>query len=194
LAKAKAKAQRISCVNNLRQFGLAMRLFGGDNNEKFPWEAPNAANVIPVNPQDWILAATNEINSPKILACPSDGNRTKNSGWYAVGTGVDFDYKKHMSYFFGTNADETKPQTILSGDQNVTGGGTGVARKWTNPDVNNIDASFDTLCHVTAGNLGLGDGSSVQVNPQALKKQISSALQSGSASAAGPEVTFRLPQ
>jgi len=203
LAKAKAKANRITCVSNLRQLGIAMRLFSNDNGEKFPWEVAGPPPMADKTPQQWIMgvagnptttSATNEINSPKILACPSDGTRSRNGGWYALGASTfDFDYTKHLSYFFGTNADETKPQTILSGDHNVVGGGTGVKRRWTDPDVNNIDASFDNVCHANAGNIGLADGSSQQVSPSALKRQISAALQSGSASAAGPEVIFRLP-
>src|SRR5271167_2060370 len=36
LARAKQKAQRISCVNNLKQVGLAYRIWSNDNGDRFP--------------------------------------------------------------------------------------------------------------------------------------------------------------
>lgn len=36
LARAKAKAQRISCVNNLKQVGLAFRTWAIDNDDQNP--------------------------------------------------------------------------------------------------------------------------------------------------------------
>ncbi len=36
LAKAKARAQRINCVSNLKQVGLAFRMWSNDHTEKFP--------------------------------------------------------------------------------------------------------------------------------------------------------------
>src|SRR5947209_5943377 len=38
LAKAKSKAQRIQCVNNLKQDGLAYRIWAGDNGDKYPMQ------------------------------------------------------------------------------------------------------------------------------------------------------------
>src|SRR5271154_7199554 len=36
LARAKQKAQRISCVNNLKQVGTAYRVWENDNGDKYP--------------------------------------------------------------------------------------------------------------------------------------------------------------
>src|SRR5690606_26159273 len=38
LAKAKQKAQRITCVNNLKQVGLAFRIWAGDNGDRYPMQ------------------------------------------------------------------------------------------------------------------------------------------------------------
>jgi hypothetical protein len=57
LAKAKSKAQSIHCVNNLKQMGLAARIYATDHNDTFPSN---------------FLAMKDELNTPKILICPSD--------------------------------------------------------------------------------------------------------------------------
>src|SRR5690242_10364093 len=42
LAKAKARALRIQCVNNLKQCGLATRVWEGDNNDRYPMAVSSA--------------------------------------------------------------------------------------------------------------------------------------------------------
>jgi len=59
LAKAKSKAQAINCVNNLKQLGLAVRIWSSDNGDKYP-----AAT-------NWCDGIINEAGSPKIYVCPS---------------------------------------------------------------------------------------------------------------------------
>ena len=40
LASAKARAQRIACVNNLKQVGLAFRVWALDHQDRFPFNVP----------------------------------------------------------------------------------------------------------------------------------------------------------
>src|SRR5690349_206512 len=82
LAKAKAKAQRIKCVNNLKNVGLSFRLFSTDNGDRFPMAVPtaeggsaDAAGVAATAPKlVWMhfAAMSNELSTPKIVICPSD--------------------------------------------------------------------------------------------------------------------------
>src|SRR5690242_10368267 len=47
LSRAKAKAFNAACVNNLRQLGIATRLYSEDNQERLP-----SAEILPTQPID----------------------------------------------------------------------------------------------------------------------------------------------
>jgi len=49
LSKAKAKADRIKCLNNLKQIGLFMQLYTDDNNEVFPGHRNTGVNTADPN-------------------------------------------------------------------------------------------------------------------------------------------------
>jgi prepilin-type N-terminal cleavage/methylation domain-containing protein len=216
LAKAKAKAARISCVNNLKQIGLAFRMFSNDHSEKFPWfiadanqnppgdgasSLPAGGNGLPTSTANIdsslviFRSISNELNSPKPLACSADSGRTRASTYDAGNATAGLtDQTKQISYFVGLDADETRPQTILTGDRNVTGGGGGNDRHWSwnltgsVPPTMASDAGFDIAVHKSAGNLGLGDGSAQQVSAVQVQKQIQSAAAGGSS-----DIWWRLP-
>ncbi|MEW6303940.1 MAG: DUF1559 domain-containing protein [Verrucomicrobiota bacterium] len=44
LAKAKQKAQTSGCLNNLKQFGLAVKMYAGDNTDKLPYASIHYAS------------------------------------------------------------------------------------------------------------------------------------------------------
>ena len=84
LAKAKEKAHRIHCTNNLRQMGLAFRSWAMDFNDRYPTQVPASEGGPP--DQSAFAASpygaaytyqvfgvlSNELSTPKMLVCPSD--------------------------------------------------------------------------------------------------------------------------
>jgi prepilin-type processing-associated H-X9-DG protein len=74
LSAAKSKSQRISSANNLKQIGVAIRLFGGDNNERLPVSFEEMKN---------------ELGTDKITYDPETGQR-----YTYVGGGMSLDSLK----------------------------------------------------------------------------------------------------
>jgi len=199
LAKAKARAQRISCASSIRQIGLAHRMFANDHVEKFSWHVPrencedgaataNAQCQLQGNFPAYVLdnliiyrSISNELNNPKPLNCPSD-TRSRAVA-FQPNLPNALTTVNQISYFVGLDADETRPQTILTGDRNITGGtASGNKMSWNAPspmpaNPPTINASWDRLLHQNQGNIGLGDGSAHQVTEQLTEKQILAALQ-----------------
>jgi prepilin-type N-terminal cleavage/methylation domain-containing protein len=187
LARAKAKAARINCVSNLKQVGLGFRIFSSDNQERFPWQVNQPDGTADIGGLGNSVArnfccASNELNSPKILVCNSDTSRTRRTRWDAVVNNMG----NSISYFLSSEADESKPQTLLSGDRNVLQGGSpvGDSQVFTVPAAGGTPTPAPGWAgdlHNKAGNIGLADGSAQQVTETTFTRQIeASALASSS--------------
>src|SRR6266513_5235216 len=125
LARAKAKAQRITCVNNLKQVGLSVRIWANDNGDRYPAQVstndggaseyigtPTAAPAT----YKFFQVMSNELSTPKVVICPSDDDRTIATNF---GGHMDITLKnKAVSNFYGVDAQETFPQMFLTGDRN----------------------------------------------------------------------------
>jgi len=59
LASAKAKAKRINCVSNLKQWGLAGQIYASDNNDAIPRDGMSAAGTYPGSGSDGTPDDTN---------------------------------------------------------------------------------------------------------------------------------------
>jgi prepilin-type N-terminal cleavage/methylation domain-containing protein/prepilin-type processing-associated H-X9-DG protein len=79
LAKAKSKAVRIKCASNIRQLGIAIRMYGDDNKDRlpdcsgavWPWDLPaKAANAFVLNG-----------GTRSILYCPAFQKQNDNELW-----------------------------------------------------------------------------------------------------------------
>jgi prepilin-type N-terminal cleavage/methylation domain-containing protein len=71
VTKAKGQATKISCVNNLRQLGLALKLYVDDNQELYP---PRA------NENRWPNRIYGGFKDLRLLVCPNDGSDPKTWG------------------------------------------------------------------------------------------------------------------
>ena len=84
LARAKSKAKETSCLNNLKQTGLAVMTWAGDHDERFPSaEEQPTYPVDPTNVQPRIsMVLSNEVSGVmKVFQCPDDRfNYFKNEG------------------------------------------------------------------------------------------------------------------
>src|SRR5436305_15038993 len=70
LSSAKAKAKRISCVNNLKQIHLALKIWSSDHNDKYPWQLSVADGGSGPDPADWsdhFRVCSKELSTPAIL-------------------------------------------------------------------------------------------------------------------------------
>ncbi len=165
-AYIRPRTSRINCVSNLKQIGLAMRMFSNDHNDKFPWAvSTNQGGSMEFAGTGQVFrhfqAASNELNTPKILACPVDQGRVR-----ATAFDMSFSNSK-VSYFVGLDSDEIKPTSILSGDRTLTTNKfimTGFLTLTTNSQVRWAKGT-----HPDAGNIGLADGSAQEMSAVALQ-------------------------
>jgi prepilin-type processing-associated H-X9-DG protein len=153
-SRAKIKNQSVCCNCNLKQVGLAFRLWGDDNGA-YPmrfrtnnFDGPSFA--IQGKMYVYFQVMSNELNTPTILMCPSD-NRTPAPNF------IDFG-NDNVSYFVGLDADEIVPQMFLAGDRNLMVNGVPAS-----PGLMVIKApdsiGWTPQWHQGRGNVVLADGS-----------------------------------
>jgi len=191
LAKAKARAQRINCVNNLKQVGLSFRQWALDNGDRNPMQVSDATggSLLHVEATRVLgnqtasrgvfahfLVMSNELNTPKIVMCPSeaDSGRQIATSFGALGaaTTVPFTNDNNCSYFVGVDSQDTFPQMFLTGDHNIGSGNPPIAMyapfgsTTTQKSLGTNGVSTSTTAHgyldnmhQKMGNVGLADGS-----------------------------------
>ena len=87
LAKAKARAQTIQCLNNVKQLDLAVRIYVSDNSDTFP------------PAETWCDAITTFVGSPKVYQCSTK-----------PGLRCAYAYNEKLS---GKKDGDVNPQTVM---------------------------------------------------------------------------------
>ncbi len=210
LAKAKARASRIKCVSNLKQVGLAFRIWANEHDDRYPYSYANLTNPVSGNlltgnttsafAWEHFQILSNELQNAKIILCPADRNRQNDAaedflnyyngtsgGGSALSLSASAKRNNAVSYFIGLDADEAKPNAILSGDRSIAssegvgayGPGatpTGAYNTTTHAMIANTssrwsDAPTNNL-HDFQGNVTIADGSVQQLTGQKLEEAI----------------------
>jgi len=138
LAAAKKKAQKINCVNNLKQVGLSFRLWEGDNNDRYPmavstgnggagdYVTKSGTAALTYCPGVVYQIMSNQLSTAKIVYCPSDSLHTAGNGYATnfsnadlLGGAIAVGNISKISYFVNGDAQESDPQMVMAGDCNI---------------------------------------------------------------------------
>lgn len=161
LGTAGRRAQRINCLSNLKQIGDATHWWAEYNGTNKSFQALKEARtgwLLRGNVAGWFQVMSNELDSPKILICPSD----RDHSIAAINFQNDFN-NSHISYFVGPDANETYPQMLLFGDSNLEVSNTPVKSGlfvWTG----DMPVSWTAVRHNRVGNVAFADGSVSEVS------------------------------
>ena len=178
LGKAKAKANRIKCVNNQKQAGTAFRVFASDNGDLYPVQCTGnsyigtTGTVLGTAAQAWQVfqAMWNELQTPKVLLCPSDraratqnrttdfnslggapGTLTLNSlGWATA----PINQNQSVSYGVNGGADEARPVGILAFDRSIANTTAVNASNATTPPLSGVRYTVNVAGGVAANSSG----------------------------------------
>ena len=180
LARAERRSARINCLNNIKQIGLSFRTWALDHQDKYPMQvqATNGGTFELIGAGMAFMhfaVMSNELSTPRIVFCPQENDPDRVSASTFASTvppgtpQVPYTNNNNISYFVGVDATDTRPQTILTGDRNLSVDGILVRRRlqgvWTNSTV-----TWAKPRHNNGGNIGLADGSVRMVSDPGLRK------------------------
>lgn len=210
---AKAKSDRLWCTNFQKQMGTAFRVFASDNGDMYPLQTKTNAYIVPTGataaqvnstaaePWQIMQCMWNELQSPRVLLCPSDRERARlirveDFNGFAGKTGSvttaslahPANQNNAVSYAFAVAADESRPLGVLIVDRNVNNvgvAGAGVvsnvaltrSRVVLNATVGPTQAVWvkGTPIHDLQGNLTYADGSVMQATSEVLRQSLENA-------------------
>jgi hypothetical protein len=177
LRRASQKSKILDCNNNLKQIGIAYRIWSNDHGDHFPAFTPQTnggwsdllyrTNASAYAWTNYVTMADELGQSPMILICPADERKPAK-------TFSDLVANTNISYFVGVTVNDTYPQSPLGGDRNLGPGttpdteyGFSPANGKGNDVIITGPVCWSLKMHSAgnpagAGNILLGDGSAQQ--------------------------------
>ena len=169
LVRPPRHAHRIKCVNNLKNVGLAFRIFAVDNEDRFPMQiSTNEGGSLEFLNSGLAFyhfrALSNELSTPNLLTCPNDTRRKPATNFVSL-------READLSYFVGLDAGAAFTNAFLAGDRNLTVNGRaaspGLVHLTTNAAV-----GWTKEIHNLQGNVALADGSVQQFSGPRLNQAL----------------------
>jgi prepilin-type N-terminal cleavage/methylation domain-containing protein len=172
LARAKAKAARVKCVNNLAQIGKAFMGFAHDNGGRLPWQlTPRQVSHhfgsnyrAELGPIFSTAAMKSELQTAKILVSPCDADREAaneeaQKNWTSYNVKANwFIPATATSYVLIQGADMARPSTLLAGTRNFSSCDA-AASHWSGADEDPIPSNAMTGLNKSQGQIVKADGS-----------------------------------
>jgi hypothetical protein len=152
----------LGCTNQLKEMGLAFKVWEGDQGDHNPMEV-SATNGGAMewakegNAEAIFQVLANELSAPKILVCPADKDRVAAASFRVPLKA------KNVSYFIRLDIRVNNPQEILFGDDNLE-----LRGRRVKPGLLELASSTPLVWsagrHRLCGNVALNDGSALGVN------------------------------
>jgi prepilin-type processing-associated H-X9-DG protein/prepilin-type N-terminal cleavage/methylation domain-containing protein/LPXTG-motif cell wall-anchored protein len=157
VAKSLKKSRQTSCLNNLRQLGIAMQSFAHDHADRYPMVIPTlqggsmyenrdhlpASPLLSFSPRHFQVLS-NELATPRLVLCPAD-NRIAAQNFTHLRV-------SNISYWVYYRATPGSALDYLAGDWNVS-------RVTTNTSLpSGTSLAFDNKMHEFKGNVLFADG------------------------------------
>lgn len=168
IAESRAKSMRISCVGRLKNIGLSYRIWSS-NVPDFPFHRWNERRELEPATNDVIWNFTvisNELATPEILVCPADRERMRWAAPAHWNLGAS-----NISYFVNVLAHEADPEVPMTGDSNLLLDGAPIRTGYVKVGMQRR-IEFDGTRHVRQGNVGLADGSVMQMSNERLAEYL----------------------
>lgn len=170
LASPRTPARRIQCASQLRNCGLALRLWADDHGGKFPAQVStnHGGSSEYTNSKDTFrhfLAIGSEGADCKQLVCPMDQDRVRADSFSKLNN-------RNVSYFLALNSDHSNTSSVLAGDRNIAAKGQNYANGNYLIPTNQILAWGEGLHH-PGGNIVFADGHVEQCDSRKLAMRMS---------------------